>query len=33
MEVNQHAPSFAHKDIFIKAPPQTVWNIQADINN
>jgi uncharacterized protein YndB with AHSA1/START domain len=24
---------FAHKDIFIEAPPQTVWNIQTDINN
>ena len=33
MEVNQHAPLFAHKEIFIEAPPQTVWNIQTDINN
>jgi len=33
MEVNQHAPLFAHKDIFIEAPPQSVWNVQTDINN
>jgi len=33
MEVNKDAPLFAHKDIFIEAPPQTVWNIQTDINN
>ena len=32
MEVNQHALLFAHKDIFIEAPPQIVWNIQTDIN-
>ena len=33
MEANPHAPLFAHKDIFIEAPPQTVWNIQTGINN
>ena len=33
MEVNQHAPLFAHKDIFIDAPPQNVWDIQTDIDN
>jgi uncharacterized protein YndB with AHSA1/START domain len=33
MEVNQRAPLFAHQEIFIEAPPQSVWNIQTDIDN
>jgi hypothetical protein len=33
MEVNQRAPLFAHKSIFIEASPQSVWNTQTDINN
>jgi hypothetical protein len=33
MEINRKAPLVAQKQIFIEAPPQTVWNIQTDINN
>jgi uncharacterized protein YndB with AHSA1/START domain len=33
LEVNRHAPLFAHKDIFIEAPPRTVWSLQTDIDN
>jgi uncharacterized protein YndB with AHSA1/START domain len=33
MEVNRDAPLFAQRDIFIEAPPQSVWNIQTDIDN
>lgn len=32
MEINPHAPLVAHKEIFINAPLQTVWQIQSDIN-
>jgi uncharacterized protein YndB with AHSA1/START domain len=33
LEINQHAPLLAHKDIFIEAPPQIVWKIHIDIDN
>jgi uncharacterized protein YndB with AHSA1/START domain len=33
MEVNRHAPLFSNKEVFIEAPPQTVWNLQTDVNN
>jgi len=33
MKINRKAPLVAQKQIFIEAPPQTVWNTQTDINN
>jgi uncharacterized protein YndB with AHSA1/START domain len=33
MEINREAPLVARKQIFIKAPPQIVWNTHTDINN
>ena len=33
MEINQQAPLVARKEIFIQAPPQSVWKIHTDINS
>ena len=33
MEINQHAPLVAKKEIFIQAQPQAVWKIITDINS
>ena len=33
MEINQHAPLVAKKELFIHAQPQVVWKIHTDINS
>jgi len=33
MEIDKQAPLVSQKQIFIEAPPQTVWSIHTDIDN
>jgi hypothetical protein len=32
VQINKQATLIAHKEIFIQAPPETVWEIHTDIN-
>jgi uncharacterized protein YndB with AHSA1/START domain len=32
MKINEQATLMAHKEIFIQAPPEAVWQIHSDIN-